>query len=324
MNRIFSELLESAWNRRVALPLWKTHEALRVFHGPGEASSSGELSRFAVEKFGEHAFVTEWEPSEGEGVCESGRLAIAEFLKAKGFLSAVVLFRLKKGTGPLSEVLFGEPPRERIPVREGGLRFAIQFLETRHPGLFLDHEPLRAWLQKTVRPEMRVLNTFSYTGSLSVAAGVRGAHVCTLDLGRPVVEWARENWRLNGLPDERGEFSVEDYFIQLPKFKKQGRAFDLILLDPPSFSRGKRGTFSTAKDLVALHELAFSVLAPGGILCTSVNSASLQPKKFEGEVREAYRKVHGPSRDFQIIQRIRLPEGTFTGDHYLKGLILKA
>lgn len=315
--------LESAWSRRVALPIWKTHEALRIFHGPGEAAGTHELLRFAIEKFGEHAFVTEWEPREGEGPFLPGRNVIADFLRSKNFASSVILLRLKKGTGPLTEVLFGTPPLEKITVHEGSLKSAVQFQGTRHPGLFLDHEPLRGWLQKSVRSDMRVLNTFSYTGSLSVAAGVHGAHVTTLDLGRPVVEWAHENWKLNELPEDRGEFIVEDYFIQLPKFKKQGRAFNLILLDPPSFSRGKRGTFSTAQDLVALHELAFDVLAPGGILCTSVNSASLHPKKFEAEVREAFKKIRGASHDFQILQKIRLPEGTFPGDDYLKGFILK-
>src|SRR6202041_44691 len=142
----------------------------------------------------------------------------------------------------------------------------------KHPGLFLDHAPLRAWLKENSKG-LNVLNTFAYTGSLSVAAGVGGAKkVTTLDLSRPTLEWARENWELNRLAEKNSDFIFGDYFEWIPRLAKKNQLFDCVILDPPSFSRGKKGGFSTTKDLRTLHELALDCVAPEGVLVTSINS----------------------------------------------------
>ncbi|MCM2323416.1 MAG: class I SAM-dependent methyltransferase, partial [Oligoflexia bacterium] len=197
---------------------------------------------------------------------------------------------------------------------------------TRHPGLFLDHAPLRQWLRRRAR-DWRVLNTFAYTGSLSVAAGAGGARqVTTLDLARPAIQWAEENWRLNGFSDERARFIAGDVFEWLPRLKREGQTFDCVILDPPSFSHGKKGNFSTSKDLPRLHALALELLAPGGTLVTSINSAQVSWARFERDVAEAARERR---RELEVLAQIDLPE-TFptrlgaAQDRYLKGWILRS
>jgi 23S rRNA (cytosine1962-C5)-methyltransferase len=309
--------LEQAWAWRAARGLFDESQVLRVFHGPGEGA--GELAAVAIDRFGERAWVTAWRP-----IGAATRAALAEFLRARGLRAASILLRPERGPSELPEPLLGEPSDERFETEERGARFWIQLLGARHPGLFLDHAPLREWLRRRARG-LRVLNTFSYTGSLSVAAGLGGAaHVTTLDLAKPVVRWAEENWRLNGLETEAARFIAADYFEQMPRFRRQGERFDLILLDPPSFARGSSGTFSTAKDLVKLHEQAMAVLASGGWLVTSINSANIPAERFETEVARAAR---AQGRAFQVHHRIDLPESfpTRPGDaegRYLKGLIL--
>jgi 23S rRNA (cytosine1962-C5)-methyltransferase len=172
-----------------------------------------------------------------------------------------------------------------------------------------------------------VLNTFAYTGSLSVAAGAgKAAHVTTLDLSKPTIRWAEENWAANGLEAERARFVAGDVFEWLPRLKREGRRYDCLILDPPSFSRGAKGSFSTAKDLRRLHELALELLAPGGVMATSINSANVTRARFEAELVAA---AAAKGRSLEILEEISQPD-TFPsrlGDpqgRYLKGWVLRA
>lgn len=287
--------LQAAWKKREQWGAFQQSEAVRVFHGPGEGE--GDFRKIAIDRFGEHYWITEWSPS-------SHLDEVKDFLLAKAAKSAVHLVRPEKGIPGDPEVLFGTPPEERFAIAEGKLKFWIQLTGVKHPGLFLDHSPLRDWLVSSSRGK-RVLNTFAYTGSLSVAAGKGGAsEVTTLDLSKPTLEWAKSNWELNALPAKAGDFIFGDYFEWLPKLAKKSRKFDLVVLDPPSFSRGKKGSFSTAKDLERLHELALDVLEKGGILATSINSESVSQKKFYFEIHSAA-KTKG--RRLEVIRELAPP-----------------
>lgn len=290
---------------------------LRVFHGPGEGA--GDLRDYAIDWFAGHAWVTAWTDA-------PARLPeIRDFLAAHGALSAVALVRPARGLPEMPHVLCGQPPAGRFPVDEKGQQVLIQLQDARHPGLFLDHAPLRQWLRAHARG-WRVLNTFAYTGSLSIAAGLGGAReVATLDLSRATVQWAEENWRANRLSEGDAQFIAGDVFAELPRLARAGRVFDCVILDPPSFSRSKRGSFSTAKDLGKLHGLALDVLAPGGVLITSINSADIPRTRFEAEVDDALTRA---GRRFDLVERLAQPEtfppaSTREEDHYLKGLILR-
>ncbi len=317
------EILERAWRAREFQRAFAESEAVRVFHGPGEGV--GDLKCLAIDRFGAHFWVTEWEGRENFNFSQSLKEGVIAFLKNWGGTSAVYLSRPKKGVPSLPQILFGSPPQEKYPVQEGSSRFLIKLIDARHPGLFLDHQPLRAWLEKNSRG-LRVLNTFAYTGSLSVAAARGGARsVTTLDLSGTAIDWARGNMALNGFSENSYDFWVGDVFEVLPRLKREKKEFDCLILDPPSFSHGKKGNFSTSKDLEKLHSLALDVLSPSGFLVTTINSANVSWKKFEDNVFSAARKKKVV---FSIIRTIDLPETfpTLLGqaqDRYLKGWILR-
>jgi 23S rRNA (cytosine1962-C5)-methyltransferase len=308
------EALEAAWKRRTRL--LEQYEALRVFHGPGEGQ--GPLANLAIERFGLHFWVTCWSESwpELEPIC-------TEFLESKRAHSAVVVRRLKGGVAEIAAPFLGDPPADGAWIHENRLRYLIRFRETRHPGLFLDHEPLRAWLSENARG-WKVLNAFAYTGSLSVAAAVGGAaHVTTLDLSKPSIAWAQGNWIGNELSEERARFISGDVFDWLPRLKKKKEQYDCVILDPPSFARGPKGAFSTEKDLVRLHELAFGILKKGGTLVSSINSANVPPEKFHADVSQAAR---ASQRKLELVQEIKLPESfpaRTAEESYLKGGIYR-
>jgi 23S rRNA (cytosine1962-C5)-methyltransferase len=320
--------LEAAWKAREAL-LSSSVGALRIFHGPGEGVGHPELSRIAIEFFqGEgpdaYAWVYSWEVGGVLALSAETRAGLEKFLRDKGVAGAVLLERPEKDTPEDTTLLFGSVP-EYVDVTEFGLKYRIRFLGTKHPGLFLDHAPLREWLILNTGAR-RVLNTFSYTGSLSVAARQGGAiRAVTLDLSRPTVAWARENWEMNfGKPVEGpngdADFIYGDVFEWFPKFEKRGDRFDAVILDPPSFSRSEKKVFSTAKDLPELHASAFQLLERGGLLITSINSAQITPEKFRSEIDRA---AKAEKRKLTELAVLGAPNLTFPGAEYLKGWVFR-
>ncbi|MDR3607903.1 MAG: class I SAM-dependent methyltransferase [Oligoflexia bacterium] len=324
--------LEKAWSWREERGLIEELGSLRVFNGSGEGEGAGALSHIAIDRFVErdsskaHFWVTEWEGAKGETPSALAD-SIARFLAQKGASSVVALLRPGKGVPAEPRVILGQPPEGKFIAREGKTFFLIRLLGAKHPGLFLDHYPLREWLRARARG-LTVLNTFSYTGSLSVASGLGGAaHVTTLDLSSPTIAWAEENWKAHGLPSESARFISGDYFEWLPRLRREGKRFDLVLLDPPSFSRGKApgSTFSTSKDLRKLHSLAFGVLKPDSFLVTSINSANVSWADYGNDVMTAARDA---GVELQILSRIDLPDTFPTSmgreaQRYLKGWILR-
>lgn len=323
------ELLRSAWDRRQ--PLLANTGALRIFHGPSEGQ--GDLSRVAIEYFREptgdaYAWIFVWEEGGRFNLLPEAKQALRDFLSSVGVRGAVLLERPEKGAPANPSVFFGEVPAQS-DVEEFGLKYRIRYQETKHPGLFLDHAPLREWLKAggekgaEIRGR-RVLNTFAYTGSLSVAAGAGGASfVTTLDLSRPTVNWARENWVLNfGEPKkETADFIYGDVFDWIPKLTKRGDRFDVVILDPPSFSRSDKKNFSTSKDLPDLHEAALRLLNPKGLLITSINSAQISIDRFRDEIE---RGADQAGRKLTDLRELGAPEESFPGGDRLKGWILRA
>ncbi len=318
------ELLEVAWKKRASE--FSRTGALRVFHGPGDGGRDADLSRIAIEAFRAesetvYVWIYAWEQDGAKALSESTLADLAAFLRSVGVAGAVLLERPEKGTPADAVLLFGTLP-SHLDVREETDLFRIRFEATKHPGLFLDHLPLRQWLRTAGKISGKsVLNTFSYTGSLSVAAKRGGAgKVLTLDLSRPTIAWAKENWELNFPDDASGDFIFGDVFEWLPKLAKRGDRFDVVILDPPSFSRSPKKVFSTAKDLPSLHTAAFRLLNPGGLLITSINSAQISHAQYRDEIQLA---AVDESRKLVELIPLGAPKESFPGADYLKGWIFR-
>jgi 23S rRNA (guanine2445-N2)-methyltransferase / 23S rRNA (guanine2069-N7)-methyltransferase len=156
------------------------------------------------------------------------------------------------------------------PVREGGHRFWVNFTDYLDTGLFLDHRLVRL-LVGDLAPRRHVLNLFGYTGTASVYAAKGGATTTTtVDLSNTYLGWARRNFTLNGLDERRNELVRADVIAWLAE---QQRRWDLIFLDPPTFSNSKKldRPFDVQQDHVELIRLATERLAPDGVLVFSNN-----------------------------------------------------
>ncbi|MBV8484669.1 MAG: class I SAM-dependent rRNA methyltransferase [Verrucomicrobia bacterium] len=206
--------------------------------------------------------------------------------------------------------LGGELLTARFPVQEHGLSYWIDFQSGYSQGLFLDQRLNRQRLRELC-PGKTVLNTFAYTCSFGVAAVFAGAKAVNLDLSRNYLEWGQENYRLNGLKPEGSDFIYGDVFDWLGRFAKRDRRFDLVILDPPTFSRSKTsGVFRADQDYGALLERALRVIEPGGILLCCLNAHHVSGTEFRYILKDSL-----PSS--VDLRQMGMPED-FPGSDYLK------
>ncbi len=183
--------------------------------------------------------------------------------------------------------LAGAPPSDEIIIRENDLRFAVDILRGQKTGFFLDQRDNRAAIARWSRGR-RVLNLFSYTGGFSVYAARAGAEqVVSVDSAPAAMSTAKHNFRLNGVDLAGHEFIVADAFDLLAKFHGDGRRFDLIIVDPPSFARSRGQLPQALKAYRRLNALAMRCLTPGGLLAASSCTAQVSPHAFRATLADA-------------------------------------
>ena len=158
-------------------------------------------------------------------------------------------------------------------VQESGLRFLVNLKDYLDTGLFLDHRQTRAMVRDKAQ-DRRVLNLFSYTGSFSVYAAAGGAETTlSVDLSNTYQRWSRRNFELNSLPAGRHRLRNLDVLRYLQQAVRAGERFDLIVLDPPSFSNSKKmlSILDLQRDHARLIRQCLRLLTTGGELFFSTN-----------------------------------------------------
>jgi 23S rRNA (cytosine1962-C5)-methyltransferase/23S rRNA (guanine2445-N2)-methyltransferase / 23S rRNA (guanine2069-N7)-methyltransferase len=162
-------------------------------------------------------------------------------------------------------------------VNEPPMKFLVNLERYLDTGLFLDMRPLRQHLLAHSK-DKKILNLFCYTGSLSVASAMGGGKVTSVDMSKTYLDWAWENFLRNGIDPKLHEFRQADVMKDIQQRKEAGEKFDLILLDPPSFSNSKRmeEDLDIERDHMLLVRDCMHLLSPGGTLYFSTNK-----KKFE-------------------------------------------
>jgi len=168
----------------------------------------------------------------------------------------------------------------RSVVMERGLRFEIDFSGGYSVGLFIDQRENRSFVRKSAPKQM--LNCFAYTCSFSLAAAVAGAKTVSVDLSQKSLERGRANFALNDLPATGHHFIADDVFEVLPRLSRQDQKFDLIVLDPPTFSRSHRGkTFQVESDFEGLLMAALEVADRDCRILLSTNCTALNQRALE-------------------------------------------
>ncbi|HEU4754252.1 MAG TPA: class I SAM-dependent methyltransferase, partial [Armatimonadota bacterium] len=197
----------------------------------------------------------------------------AEVKEGLGVTDETLFFKERRRQKNLDQYRRVAEERQEFIVPEQGHRFIVNLSDYHDTGLFLDHRNTRRMVQDEAA-DKRMLNLFCYTGSFSVyAAGGGAASTTSVDISNTYLEWARRNFELNGLDPATNRLERADVLRWLPEAVRQGRTYDLIVCDPPTFSNSKK--MREVLDVGARHpELinqCLRLLSPGGVLYFSTN-----------------------------------------------------
>lgn len=266
--------------------------AFRLIHG-----ASDGWPGWYVDKLGDYLLSESAAPLNGRQGDELKRLA--EILGSRGAYHKILSRHVRKASvaDASPQLVFGEAAPERFEILENGVRYEMSFHEGYSVGLFLDQRDNRrrfltghvaADFPRLPAPGSQLLNCFAYTCGFSVCAAKAGWRTTSLDLSKKYLEWGKRNFALNGFDPAAHDFIYGDTFDWLRRLAKKGRAFDAIVLDPPTFSQSREtGVFRAEKNFGDLVRAALPVLQPGGVLLASTNAADWPPETFLAGVTEA-------------------------------------
>ena len=218
----------------------------------------------------------------------------------------------------------GAPFDTKVEIVENGVRYYVDVKDGQKTGFFLDQKYNRRAAAKLCKGA-RVLDCFTHTGSFALNAGMAGAeHVTGVDASELGVAQARENAALNGLED-RVEFICEDVFDLLPRLEKQGEKFDVVILDPPAFTKSRSSIKKAVKGYREINLRGMKLVKDGGYLATCSCSHFMDPELFTKTIGQAAQNVHKRLR--QVEFRTQAPDHPIlwgAGDsYYLKFYIFQ-
>ncbi|BEL27212.1 class I SAM-dependent rRNA methyltransferase [Streptococcus pneumoniae] len=208
-----------------------------------------------------------------------------------------------KGLDYESAHVYGQEAPDFFTVLENGVLYQVFMNDGLMTGIFLDQHEVRGSLVDGLAMGKSLLNMFSYTAAFSVVAAMGGASQTTsVDLAKRSRELSQAHFQANGLSTDEHRFIVMDVFEYFKYAKRKDLTYDVIVLDPPSFARNKKQTFSVAKDYHKLISQSLEILNPGGIIIASTNAANVSRQKFTEQIDKGF-----AGRSYQILNKYGLP-----------------
>lgn len=193
----------------------------------------------------------------------------------------------------------GEPFDTRVEIQENGVRYMVDVEDGQKTGFFLDQKNNRAAIQRLCKGK-RVLDCFTHTGSFALNAGIAGAaSVLGVDASRLAVDQAEENAALNGL-QERVKFRCADVFELLPMLEARGERYDVVILDPPAFTKSRNSVKNAVKGYREINLRGLRLVRDGGYLATCSCSHFMDPELFARTIREAAAGAHKRLRQVEF------------------------
>jgi len=231
---------------------------------------------FCIEFYGDKLYVAEYKRRHGltdeqhDDWLQQCLQVLTEVLQTEP--SHIYLKLRQRKPGRLGQYQKLESSKQEFIVQENSLKFYINLTDYLDTGLFLDHRVTREKVRAETKNK-KVLNLFAYTGSFSVYAAAGGAEkVITVDLSKTYLQWAERNMKLNDFTDEN-KYSFIHADVKQYLTKPEDASFDMIIMDPPTFSNSKRMNdfLDVQKDHVFLINECLRILKPGGVLYFSTN-----------------------------------------------------
>ena len=193
----------------------------------------------------------------------------------------------------------GEPFDTKVEILENGVRYMVDVEEGQKTGFFLDQKNNRAAIHPFCRGK-KVLDCFTHTGSFALNAGIAGADsVLGVDASQVAIEQAEENARLNHL-EEKVRFQCADVFELLPELERAGEKYDVVILDPPAFTKSRSSVKNAVKGYREINLRGLKLVRDGGFLVTCSCSHFMEPELFSKTLREAAAGAHKRLRQVEF------------------------
>ena len=318
----FKRRVAVALARREALPQLAGQDGMRLLHG-----ESAGLPGVIAARYGDTICLQLTAAGSGKW----RKAIVGALVKATGVARIYERsdsdVRKLEGLEPVTGWVHGDAPEGSLSIDENGVRLGVDVVGGHKTGFYLDQRDNRL-LTRALAAGKSVLNCFCYTGGFSLQALAGGAaSVLSIDSSGPALAGARANLAMNPQLDaSRAEWQEADVFDALRAFRKEGRKFDLIVLDPPKFAPSAAHAERAARAYKDINLLGFRLLSPGGYLLTYSCSGGIGLELFQKIVASA---AVDAGRDARILQRLsagpdhpialHFPEG-----EYLKGLLVQA
>ena len=290
----FETLFRQAKEKRSAYYQDELTTAFRLFNQEGDG-----FGGLTVDLYGDYA-VFSWYNSYvyqiRQTISEAFRQVFPEVLGAYEKIRF-------KGLDYESAHVYGQEAPDFFTVLENGVLYQVFMNDGLMTGIFLDQHEVRGSLVDGLSMGKSLLNMFSYTAAFSVAAAMGGASQTTsVDLAKRSRELSQAHFQANGISTGDHRFIVMDVFEYFKYAKRKALTYDVIVLDPPSFARNKKQTFSVAKDYHKLISQSLEILNPSGIIIASTNAANVSRQKFTEQIDKGF-----AGRSYQILNKYGLP-----------------
>ncbi|MDM5156719.1 class I SAM-dependent rRNA methyltransferase [Bacillus sp. DX1.1] len=310
----FERKIKSALHKRKSFYKSNDTTAFRVVNGEGDG-----LGGLIIDYY-DGFYVISWY---SEGIYSFKNEIIGALQKVANFKGIYQKKRFDTKGKYIEEDDFVTGERGEFPiiVKENGVNFAVYLNDGAMVGVFLDQRNVRKQIRDKYAKGKTVLNMFSYTGAFSVFAALGGATKTTsVDLANRSLSKTIEQFSVNGIDYEAQDIIVEDVFHYFKYAVKKQMKFDMVVLDPPSFARSKKYTFSAAKDYKNLLKETIVITEDNGIIVASTNCSTFDMKKFKGFIDTAFKEMNGK---YKILEEHSLPEDFRTIDQFKEGDYLK-
>lgn len=206
--------------------------------------------------------------------------------------------RLQEGM-ERSKGFIGEPFDTKVEIIENGIKYIVDVEDGQKTGFFLDQKNNRAAIHRFCK-DKKVLDCFTHTGSFALNAGIAGASsVLGVDASQLAVDQATENAKLNGLED-KVKFQCADVFELLPELEAKGEKYDVVILDPPAFTKSRNSVKNAVKGYREINVRGLKLVKDGGYLVTCSCSHFMEPDLFAKTIREAANGAHRRLRQVEF------------------------
>lgn len=305
--KFFVKKMSEAVARRKNLYETEDTTAFRVFNGEGDGIGG------VIIDFYDGFYMGSWYSEGIYSFREDIYQALSEVVEVRG-LYEKLRFNTNGQYVEQDDYVSGEKGEFPLIVLENGMKYAVNLNDGAMTGIFLDQRNVRKALRDHYSNEKTVLNTFSYTGAFSVAAVLGGATKTTsVDVAKRSLPMTIEQFSVNEIDYEAQDIKVMDVFDYFRYAARHELKFDVVVLDPPSFARTKKITFSTAKDYPKLLKDTLKITNQGGIIIASTNNASFNMKKFKSFIDKAFTESN---TRYKILEEHQLPEDFTVPNNY--------